>query len=108
MDSLGVGESSVGVFATTASGGRAFNGRRFHKGKGRKGALDRFADELARHIDQADLDAGRVLATGQPLPADQLDPGGDVQRAARRAGCKSQQGNAMLQRIRKKLGPQAV
>ncbi len=83
MDNFGVGESSVGVFATTASGGRAFNGRRFHKGKGRKGALDRFAEELAN------------------------DPSGNVRTAAIRAGCKAQQGNAMLQRIRKRLGWQA-
>jgi len=90
MESLEVGQSSVGVFATTASGGRAFNGRRFHKGRGRKGALDRFAEELAKHD----------TVTG--------DLGGDVRVAATRAGCKAQQGNAMLQRLRKKLGWQAV
>lgn len=83
-----VGLSSRGIFGTTASGGRAFNGKRFRK-KTQAGALDRFAEELSKHD----------LATG--------DPGGDARVAARRAGCKAAQGNAMLQRIRKRLGWQA-
>lgn len=83
-----VGLSSKGLFRSTASGGRAFNGRRFHK-KTQSGALDRFAEELSRHD----------LATG--------DEGGDVRASARRCGCKAAQGNAMLQRIRKRLGWQA-
>lgn len=84
---MGVG-SAKGIFAATASSGRAFNGKRF-KTKTKQGALDRFAMELARHD----------LATG--------DEGGDVRAAAIRAGCKPQQGNAMLQRLRKRLGWQA-
>ena len=83
------GLSSKGIFGTTASGGRAFNGRRFHK-KTQSGALDRFAEELSKH----DLDSG--------------DHGGDVRSSAQRCGCKAAQGSAMLQRIRKRLGWQAV
>jgi hypothetical protein len=84
-----VGASSRGIFGTTASGGRAFNGRRFRR-KTASGALDRFAEELSKHD----------LTTG--------DLGGDVRESATRCGCKSTQGAAMLQRIRKRLGWQAV
>lgn len=84
-----VGASARGVFATTASSGRAFNGKRFRP-KGQSGALDRFAEELSKH----DTETG--------------DKGGNVRSCARRAGCNAAQGNAMLQRIRKRLGWQAV
>jgi hypothetical protein len=71
-------------------------------------ALDRFAELLAEHIDEADLQAGRVLATGKELgPRAALDPGGNAAASARRMGLKGQTGNGMLQRIRKRLGDQA-
>lgn len=82
--------SAKGIFATTASGGRAFNGRRWRGKRKQTGALDRFAEELSRH----DSETG--------------DPGGDVRASAIRAGCQPAQGGAMLQRIRKRLGWQAV
>ncbi len=87
MGAEDVGSSAKGIFGGTATGGRAFAVWR-HK-KQRQGALDRFAEELARHD----------LSTG--------DHGGDVRAAAIRAGCKAQQGQAMLQRLRKRIGWQA-
>lgn len=89
--------SAKGIFGATASSGRAFNGKRFRT-KTRPGALDRFATELSKHTDQDDIDAGRGIV---------LDPGGDVRACANAIGAKSQQGAAMLQRIRKRLGWQA-
>lgn len=91
-----VGRSAKGLFRTTASGGRAFTA--FRRRQNRLGALDRFAEELSKHTDQEDIDAGRGTA---------LDPGGDCRVCARRIGARAEQGNAMLQRIRKRLGWQA-
>lgn len=51
--------------------------------------LDRFCDLIADHN----------LATG--------DRGGDCQRAAERLGFPREYGNSLLQKIRKRLGPQA-
>jgi hypothetical protein len=56
---------------------------------------------LSQHVDQADIDSGRVPA-GTPL-----DPGGNTRIAAQRSGIMPQSGNGLLQRIRKRLGPQA-
>jgi hypothetical protein len=99
------GETSRGIFANSAP---RYGGRRLNWARRHMGALDRFAEQLSRHIDQADLDAGRNLATGEPLPAGaELDPGGNCKLAATRSGAKESQGNAMLQRIRQRLGPQA-
>lgn len=39
--------------------------------------------------------------------AEHLSEHGDVPRAARETGIKTPYGNALLQRIRKRLGPQA-
>lgn len=72
-----------GIFSSAGSG-RAFRHRRR-----KSGALDRFAEELAKHS----------VPDG--------DPGGDARASAQRAGCRPEQGNVMLQRIRKKLGWQA-
>ena len=81
------GFSSKGIFGGTASGGRAF---RAYRRRSKLDATDRFAEELSRHD----------LLTG--------DPGGNVVECSRRMGVKPTQGNAMLQRIRKRLGPQAI
>ena len=53
-------------------------------------ALDRFAEELSKH----DIESG--------------DEGGNVRECSRRLGLRPTQGQAMLQRIRKRLGPQAI
>lgn len=99
------GESGRGIFANTAP---RYGGRRWNWARRKMGALDRFAEELSHHIDQADLDAGRDLATGAELPAGAtLDPGGHVPTCSARVGVKPGQGNAMLQRIRQRLGDQA-
>lgn len=79
--------SAKGLFGGSASGGRAFAAYR------RRQALDatqRFAELLSQH----DLETG--------------DPGGNVVKCSQRMGLKPQQGNAILQRIRRGLGPQAV
>lgn len=103
--SVDEGQSARGVFATSAP---KYGGRRWAWRQRQLGALDRFADALSEHIDQADLDAGRNLATGKPLPDGQeLDPGGNVPACSRQIGVKPGQGNAMLQRIRQRLGRQA-
>jgi hypothetical protein len=62
-------------------------------------ATERFAELLSEHMDEEDIAAGR---------ATQLDPGGDVAKTARRMGIKPANANAILQRIRRRLGPQAV
>lgn len=93
MGAQDVGSSAKGVFHTPTTSHR-YNWRRKHQG-----ALDRFAAELAKHSDQGDVDAGR---------ATELDPGGDTRACARRIGARPEQGPLMLQRIRKRLGWQAV
>lgn len=80
------GFTAKGIFGGTAIGGRAF---RAYRRRQAIDATDRFAEELSKHN----------LETG--------DPGGDVVACARRLGIKPQNANAMLQRIRRKLGPQA-
>lgn len=80
----GEGVSAKGIFSTSGCG-RNFRHRRFPK----PGALDRFAQLLSEH----DLETG--------------DKGGDVRAVAQRMGIKPQAGHAMLQRIRRGLGPQA-
>ena len=79
----GEGESAKGLFST------AGHGRNFRRGRRSSGAIDRFAQLLSEH----DLKTG--------------DPGGDVRACAQRLGVKTQAGHAMLQRIRRGLGPQA-
>lgn len=98
------GETAAGIFGRSS---RWYGqGRNFRRKK--HGALERFADLLAEHTDQADLDAGRNLATGKPLAEGaELDPGGNVRLCAQRLGVKPAAGNAMLQRMRQRLGPQA-
>jgi hypothetical protein len=83
----GVGVTAKGIFGGSASGGRAFSAYRRRKAMD---ATERFAELLSEH----DLETG--------------DPGGDVGRVSRRMGISPKNGNAMLQRIRRKLGPQAV
>lgn len=98
------GETARGIFYT-AGQGRNFRRR---KKKGGRDALARFAEALSWHVDEDDLAAGRNLATGEKLMRGQkLDPGGNPRVAAVCAGLKAENGNAMLQRIRRRLGPQA-
>lgn len=78
------GQSARGIFQT------AGNGRNFRRRRGTGDALSRFALELSKHD----------LLTG--------DKGGNVVEVSRRLGINPSQGNAMLQRIRRRLGPQAV
>jgi hypothetical protein len=92
----GVGVTAKGIFGGSASGGRAF---RSYRRKRQMDATHRFAELLSEHMDEEDIAAGR---------ATKLDPGGDVAKTARRMGISAQNGNAMLQRIRRKLGPQAI
>lgn len=104
MAESGEGESARGIFGRTSR----FSGQGYNFYRRKTGALDRFAELLSEHIDQDDLDAGRNLATGKPLPdGATLDPGGNVPEVARRLGVKGSQGNAMLQRLRQRLGWQA-
>lgn len=77
------GESARGLFQT------AGNGRNFRRRRRTGDALARFAEELSKHN----------LLTG--------DKGGNVVECAKRLGIKPAQGNAMLQRIRRRLGDQA-
>jgi hypothetical protein len=79
-----VGQSAKGLF-DSAGNGRNFRVRR------RRGmdALDRFAELLSHHD----------LTTG--------DHGGDARACARRMGLNPASGNGMLQRLRRRLGPQA-
>lgn len=95
------GESARGIFNTRAQG------RNFRVGRRKPDALERFAELLSEHTDEADLAAGYNLASGGPLNANRLDPGGNAGRSAQRMGLKAQSGNGMLQRIRKRLGRQA-
>ena len=81
------GHTAKGIFGGSASGGRAFRTYRRRKAMD---ATERFAELLSKH----DLETG--------------DHGGNVQRVSRQMGITSQNGNAMLQRIRRRLGPQAV
>lgn len=77
------------------SAGYAFGGKRARMMRAKLDALrernrlDQFAELLAHH----DLESGH--------------PGGDVPECARAMGLRPVDGNAMLQRIRKRLGPQA-
>lgn len=99
------GFSAKGIFGGSATGGRAF---RAYRRRTAMDATQRFAELLSQHIDEDDLAAGRNLATGQPLPPGaKLDPGGNVVSCSQRMGVRPGNGNAMLQRIRRKLGPQA-
>ncbi len=84
MPAMGVEEYTGKGLFSSAGAGRAFRHRRR-----KTGALDRFAEELSHHS----------IADG--------DLGGDARASAQRAGCRPEQGNAMLQRIRKRLGWQA-
>lgn len=92
----GVGVTAKGIFGGSATGGRAF--RSFRRRK-KMDAVDRFAELLSEHMDEDDVKAGR---------ATHLDPGGDVVKCSRRMGITPRNGNAMLQRIRRRLGSQAV
>lgn len=87
---------ATGIFDTSRKQGLNFRRRRSPAAGDRQ--IDRFADLLAEHIDQADIDAGR---------GDRLDPGGDARKAARELGMAGQSGNGMLQRLRRDLGWQA-
>jgi hypothetical protein len=80
----GEGENARGLFST------AGHGRNFRRGRPRAGTIDRFAQLLSEH----DLETG--------------DRGGDVRACSQRLGVKVQAGHAMLQRIRRGLGPQAI
>lgn len=90
-----------GIFSS-AGNGRSFRRRR------RSDTLHRFAEALSEHVDEDDIAAGQLLATGVPIyPGAKPDPGGNPRIAARRIGLKPETGNGLLQRIRKRLGPQA-
>jgi hypothetical protein len=96
------GESARGIFYTAGAG------RNFRRRKNKGDALQRFAEALSHHVDEDDIEAGEILATGQPLPPNtRPDPGGDPRKAAQSLGLKAVSGNGMLQRIRKQLGRQA-
>ena len=82
------GQDAKGIFGGSAP---RYGGRRFNWQRRRLGALDRFAELLSEH----DADEGGT------------NRGGNVAECARRMGIKPSAGNAMLQRIRKRLGPQA-
>jgi hypothetical protein len=97
------GVSAKGLFDTR---GQARNFR--YRKKPPMDALARFAEQLSLHIDEDDIEAGEILATGEPLlPNQKPDPGGNVRESARRIGLKPQSGNGLLQRIRRSLGDQA-
>ena len=92
----GVGVTAKGIFGGSATGGRAF---RSYRKRAAMDATHRFAELLSEHMDEEDIAAGR---------ATELDPGGDVVKTSRRMGISPKNGNAMLQRIRRRLGPQAI
>lgn len=77
------GQSAKGLFDS------AGNGRNFRRRRSGLDALDRFAELLSQH----DLETG--------------DRGGDPRASARRMGLSPASGNGMLQRLRRRLGPQA-
>lgn len=86
--------SAKGIFAATSSRGLNFGSKR------RKGdTLDRFAEELSKHSTPEDVAAGTALV---------VDEGGNAGECAVRIGLKRASGNGLLQRIRQRLGPQAV
>lgn len=85
---------ATGLFSTSSQG-RNFRRRRSTNGDR---SIDRFADLLAEHTDADDIAAGRGT---------QLDPGGDVRKAAIALGLAPESGNGMLQRLRRDLGRQA-
>jgi hypothetical protein len=87
------GQDARGIFSSSSP--------RWSWQRRRLDSLDRFAEALSQHVDPADIDSGRVPA-GTPL-----DPGGNTRIAAQRSGIMPQSGNGLLQRIRKRLGPQA-
>lgn len=89
------GESGKGLFQT------AGNGRNFRRRRKSGDALSRFAEALSDHVNEEDVRTGRVP------PGTPLDPGGNPRRAAQMIGLNPSSGNGMLQRIRKRLGPQA-
>lgn len=74
--------SAKGLFSSRGQG------RNFHR-RSKMGALDRFAELMSEH----DTETG--------------DRGGDARSCASRMGLNAASGNGMLQRIRKRLGPQA-
>ena len=82
---------TTGLFNTRANHPQG-HGARMHQRKlrNRVGTMNQFADLLAEH----DLETG--------------DEGGDVKACAARMGTSYAYANAMLQRIRKKLGSQAA
>lgn len=85
---VGEGESARGIWGNSS---RSYGqGRNFRRGRKPTGALDRFAELLSEH----DLETG--------------DLGGNVRLCAQRMGIKPAHGNTMLQRIRQRLGPQAI
>lgn len=92
------GESAKGIFGGSSP---KYGGRRWNWAKRNQSALDRFAEALSKHVDQDDLDEGRVE------PGTALDPGGNPREAAKQIGLKPESGNGMLQRLRQRLGPQA-
>lgn len=91
------GVNAKGIFGNTAP---KYSGRRLNYRR-KLDSLDRFAELLSQHVDQDDVDSGRVP------PGTPLDPGGNAAEAALRMGLMAQSGNGMLQRIRKRLGEQA-
>jgi hypothetical protein len=58
----------------------------------------RFAAELEKHVDAADIRNGL---------GDRLDPGGDVGKCGERIGISLARANSLMQGIRYRLGPQA-
>lgn len=90
------GRDARGIFYTA---GQGRNFRRRKRGGG--DALQRFAEALSYHVTEEDVANGKAPA-GTPVT-----PGGNPREAALRCGLNASSGNGMLQRIRKRLGPQA-
>lgn len=60
--------------------------------------MAKFAEELSKHTDAADIEAGRGTV---------LNPGGRVAEVCERLGLTPKEGAAMLQRLKRDLGGQA-
>jgi hypothetical protein len=96
---------SEGVAGTklphTLRGLASNGGRRWNWNRRRMDSLDRFAEALSYHVTQEDVDKGLIP------PGTEVTAGGNPRLAAQKIGLKGETGNGLLQRIRKRLGPQA-
>jgi hypothetical protein len=92
------GESARGVFDNSSP---RYGGRRWNWQRRKLDSLDRFAEALSQHVTEEDV------ASGRAPPGTSVDPGGNPRESAQRIGLLPSSGNGMLQRIRRRLGPQA-